>query len=440
MKIMGSGVAGLDEVLGGGFVSPSIILIGGSVGTGKTTLALQSLFNSARNKECCLFIASVSEPITSINNFLSPFSFFDPDLKTMHFVDAGELLLMKKDAFGIIKDNIEAINPDRVVIDSFLSLADMDKDALDALIIYMKRRNILLILTDVFREQALNEHYIASIVDGVIFLSIEEGRRWLTVFKLRGQDTSIKKHAFKFTIAGIEVFPKLKMEEVVSISDKKINLGVRGMEQILNKGVLEGSAILTAGEVGTGKALFGFQFIHEGVKNGEKSLIISLNEDLATITRNAKHFGFEFQSTANNGLVKVLYVPVVDLVPDEHLIELKEALEGVNRVLIDGVSCYQSAFNATSNTTRDYKNYLQTVISLCKSRAITSVFTSDTNPGEYYPSDIAPMMDGIVILSRAEEKGVRRRYIEVIKMRGSAHSTGKKLMDITEKGLEVSPA
>jgi predicted ATP-dependent serine protease len=29
MKIMGSGVAGLDEVLGGGFVSSSIILIGG---------------------------------------------------------------------------------------------------------------------------------------------------------------------------------------------------------------------------------------------------------------------------------------------------------------------------------------------------------------------------------------------------------------------------
>lgn len=44
MEIIGSGVAGLDEVLGGAFVSPSIILIGSNVGTGKTTLALQSLF------------------------------------------------------------------------------------------------------------------------------------------------------------------------------------------------------------------------------------------------------------------------------------------------------------------------------------------------------------------------------------------------------------
>ena len=64
----------------------------------------------------------------------------------------------------------------------------------------------------------------------------------------------------------------------------------------------------------------------------------------------------------------------------------KEALEVVNRVVIDGVSCYHSAFNATTNTTRDYKNYLQTVISLRKSRAIISVFTSDQDEGRctYY--------------------------------------------------------
>ena len=434
-KIMSSGVNGLDEILRGGFIRPSSILIAGSVGTGKTTLALQSLFNAARNKERCLFIASVSEPITSINNYLSSFSFFDPELETMHFVDAGELLIEKKDVFGIIKDDIESIQPDRVAIDSFHSIADVDKDAMHALFAYMKRKDILLFLTDVFTEENLNEHYIASLVDGVIFLSMEGGRRWLSVLKLRGQDISIKRHAFKFSTTGIEVFPKLKLKEVVSVSDKKINLGARGIEQILSEGVLEGSVILVAGEVGTGKTLLGFHFIHEGTTKGEKSLIISLNEDLATLNRNARHFGFEFKSMEDKGLVEILYTSVIDLVPDEDLKKIEEALEGVNRVVIDGVSCYQSAFS----TAREYKNFLQTFISLCKSKGITSVFTTDTNLGEYYPSDIAPMMDGIIILSSAEEMGVRRRYIEVIKMRGSAHATGKKLMDITEKGLEVSP-
>ena len=66
-KIMSSEVIGLDKILEGGFICPSIILIACGIGTGKTTLALQSLFNAAGNKERCLLIASVSEPITSIN-------------------------------------------------------------------------------------------------------------------------------------------------------------------------------------------------------------------------------------------------------------------------------------------------------------------------------------------------------------------------------------
>ncbi len=434
-KIMSSGVVGLDEILGGGFVCPSTILIAGGVGTGKTTLVLQSLFNAARNKEQCLFIASVSEPVTSINNYLASFSFFDPDCKNMHFVDAGELLMEKKDVFGIIEENIESIKPDRVVIDSFLSFAGRNKDALHALFAYVKRKNLQLFLTDVFSEETLNEHYIASLVDGVIFLSMEEGRRWIKVLKLRGQDISIKRHAFKFSTAGIEVFPKLKLELEAKVSGKKISLGIKGIGQILGEGVLEGSAILVAGEIGAGKSLAGFHFINEGAKEGEKSLFISLDENLATVSRNAKRFGFDAKSLVDKGLVSALYAPVVDLVPDEHMVKLKEALEGVNRLVINGVSSYQSAFDSMW----EYKNFLLTLISLCKSKGITSVFTTDTNPGEYYPAEIAHLMDGIIILSSAEEMGVRRRYIEAIKMRGSPYTTGKKLMDMTPRGLEISP-
>jgi len=50
MRTISSGVKGLDEVLGGGFFRPSVVLIAGGVGTGKTTLALQILFNAARER------------------------------------------------------------------------------------------------------------------------------------------------------------------------------------------------------------------------------------------------------------------------------------------------------------------------------------------------------------------------------------------------------
>jgi KaiC/GvpD/RAD55 family RecA-like ATPase len=47
------------------------------------------------------------------------------------------------------------------------------------------------------------------------------------------------------------------------------------------------------------------------------------------------------------------------------------------------------------------------------------------------------MADGISLLSYPEQDGVRRKYLEVIKMRGTRHHTGRHVMDITPDGVVV---
>ena len=51
-----SGVNGLDEVLGGGFTPNRLYLIEGVPGSGKTTLALQFLFEGVRRGEPVLYV------------------------------------------------------------------------------------------------------------------------------------------------------------------------------------------------------------------------------------------------------------------------------------------------------------------------------------------------------------------------------------------------
>ena len=51
-----TGVAGLDQLLGGGFPIRRMHLIEGVPGTGKTTLALQFLLAAKRRGECTLYI------------------------------------------------------------------------------------------------------------------------------------------------------------------------------------------------------------------------------------------------------------------------------------------------------------------------------------------------------------------------------------------------
>ena len=74
MIIVPSHIPNLDEILEGGFNKPSIVLVAGAAGSGKTTFAAQSLFNAAKAGETCLFISTLSEPPAMINNYMSHFS------------------------------------------------------------------------------------------------------------------------------------------------------------------------------------------------------------------------------------------------------------------------------------------------------------------------------------------------------------------------------
>ena len=55
-----TGIPGLDEMTGGGWIVPSSVLISGAPGTGKTTLAVQSLFEGARHGEVCIYFTGIS--------------------------------------------------------------------------------------------------------------------------------------------------------------------------------------------------------------------------------------------------------------------------------------------------------------------------------------------------------------------------------------------
>src|SRR5215203_1422055 len=52
VPLAGTGIAGLDAILGGGLPSAHLYLVDGSPGTGKTTLALQFLLAGVARGEC----------------------------------------------------------------------------------------------------------------------------------------------------------------------------------------------------------------------------------------------------------------------------------------------------------------------------------------------------------------------------------------------------
>lgn len=100
-----TGIPGLDGMIQGGFPYPSAILVAGEPGTGKTTLAVQSLFHGASEGEKGLYITAISEPQWLVQRFLSSFSFYDQQLVekgVVNFIDIGPTLA--KNPSDILRD------------------------------------------------------------------------------------------------------------------------------------------------------------------------------------------------------------------------------------------------------------------------------------------------------------------------------------------------
>src|SRR5215204_5606061 len=72
-----SGVPQLDRVLGGGITAGDLVLVAGSAGSGKTTLALQMAFDAAARQETVCFVSTTSESPKRLLEHARSYGFYD---------------------------------------------------------------------------------------------------------------------------------------------------------------------------------------------------------------------------------------------------------------------------------------------------------------------------------------------------------------------------
>ena len=70
-----TGVAGLDEILGGGVPAYSFNIIAGAPGCGKTTLAHQFIFANATPERPALYFTVLGEPALKMLRYQQQYSF-----------------------------------------------------------------------------------------------------------------------------------------------------------------------------------------------------------------------------------------------------------------------------------------------------------------------------------------------------------------------------
>jgi len=219
-----SGIAGMDNMIEGGFVKNSTVLVTGGCGSGKTTFAMQFLYEGAKAGERGVYITFEEEPAPMKDNF-STFG-WDLDklekeklLEILHIRPPDVLRVSKEGITDLIED-VTKIGAQRVVIDSISSVEMLIHDE-------YKRREALIQIMDWLRgnsctsimiaeaEQDPNQYtrhgVVEFVVDGVVvlynFRQKSARHRALEVLKMRGTKHMTKMVPFIMK-DGIELMPK----------------------------------------------------------------------------------------------------------------------------------------------------------------------------------------------------------------------------------------
>jgi len=231
---------------------------------------------------------------------------------------------------------------------------------------------------------------------------------------------------------------------------EKIASGIPGFDKIARGGVPKGRTTLVSGTSGSGKTVFGAQFLYKGVTDiGENGVFVTFEETPNDIMGNMGSFGWDIGK-----LLKEKKWTFVDASPDEadkvevgqydlgaFLARIEYAIKkvGAKRVAIDSVSALFTHYADPGIIRRE----LYRLASKLKKLNITCIMTAERPIEEGGISRYGVeefVSDNVILLhNRLNQRGERDRTVEILKFRGSTHDSEEAPLIVGDRGMSIYP-
>jgi circadian clock protein KaiC len=461
-----SGIAGFDEITGGGLPRGRTTLLFGGPGSGKTIFALQYMVNGARiYGEPGIFVAFEENAKRIMANAESfEWKLAQLQRKKLLFVDAQPKFDLVQtgdfDLCGMLAGlSLQAtqMKARRIVFDALDVVLELLPD------LAARRREIYRLhewlanrgLTCIFTLKATADEansvshqpygLMQFMVDCSVILnhSVVAGvsQRNLRVQKYRGSSFDENESPFVIGDGGFDVAIVRTLGRAdVKVTNERVTSGIKRLDTMRGGGYYRAACVLITGFPGTAKTTLSGSFAEAACRRGERTLFVSFDSDGSEVIRNLASVGIRLNRYLKSGLLRMVSARTIVGSAEMSLVRIK-AIAAAHRarcLVIDPISALPN-----SGTELAVHGVGQRLIDWSKADRITLVCSSLLNEmaersESETPLHISTLADTWIHLSYVVQAGERNRALSIIKSRGTAHSNQVRELILSNAGVTLA--
>lgn len=229
----------------------------------------------------------------------------------------------------------------------------------------------------------------------------------------------------------------------------RIKSGIPGLDNALEGGFPHPSTILLTGESGTGKSVFGLQYLYNGVQeHDENGILLILQRYNTDVEWYSDVFGLNMGKLQDEGKLVLTNYKVsnfekfeVNSVKRELTKKLSRVIKstGAKRVVIDSITPFGYSIPQKS----DYRLFLHSLSSSLKEQGCTTIMVSEkTEKSSITPFEVEQYLaDGVIEISKTREGAGGRgrgRNLKIHKMLATRVPLDDLAINLSEDGLKLS--
>lgn len=239
---------------------------------------------------------------------------------------------------------------------------------------------------------------------------------------------------------------------------ERIETGINGLDELIQGGLPKGRTFLVSGACGTGKTIFGMQFLLHGARKGEPGVFVTVDERPKLIREDMNNFGWDVDKFEKENKIAILdasaakigypsderhAVPQVGLDVDDLILKTMKLVDkiGAERLVLDSIP----GIGMQMDDEHEVRNTILKMNYMFAKENLTAIMTSEVPEQKFGSSSMQYSKygveeytaDGVIMLHYLGVGSESNRSMFIRKMRATEHTEEVLPMEITDEGIIV---